>query len=234
MRPGAGSGAGAHGPDRPHRPQWARGRRPGRPLRGPRRRSGCRAPATVLLGHTLDDQAETVLLGLARGSGTRSLAGMAARSRPKLLRPLLGLRRRVTAAGLRRARARGVDRPAERRPAVHPGPGPDIGAAHDRGRAGSGDRRGPGPDRRPGPRRRRPARSAGGGSADPGTDTLDCAALLELPAALRPGSSGRWLLRHGAADGPVHVGMVAALVTPGAARAGSTCPASASPGALGT
>jgi tRNA(Ile)-lysidine synthase len=48
----------------------------------------------VLLGHTLDDQAEQVLLALARGSGTRSLAGMPAR-RDVLLRPLLGLRRDV-------------------------------------------------------------------------------------------------------------------------------------------
>jgi tRNA(Ile)-lysidine synthase len=50
----------------------------------------------VLLGHTLDDQAETVLLGLARGSGARSLAGMAPR-RGIFLRPLLGLRRQATA-----------------------------------------------------------------------------------------------------------------------------------------
>ena len=53
--------------------------------------------AAVLLGHTLDDQAETVLLGLARGSGSRSLAGMPPR-RGLFVRPLLGTRRAVTAS----------------------------------------------------------------------------------------------------------------------------------------
>ena len=51
--------------------------------------------AVVLLGHTLDDQAESVLLGLARGSGGRSLSGMARRRGP-LRRPFLAVRRDQT------------------------------------------------------------------------------------------------------------------------------------------
>lgn len=64
----------------------------------------------VLLGHTLDDQAETVLLGLARGSGAASLSGMAPVSEARMpprsqaggdgrfvyARPLLGIRRSMT------------------------------------------------------------------------------------------------------------------------------------------
>ena len=49
----------------------------------------------IFLGHTRDDQAESVLLGLARGSGTRSLSGMAPHH-GKYIRPLLAITREQT------------------------------------------------------------------------------------------------------------------------------------------
>ena len=51
----------------------------------------------VVLGHTSSDQAETVLLGLVRGSGSKSLSGMSEKT-GFLLRPLLGVERATTEA----------------------------------------------------------------------------------------------------------------------------------------
>ncbi len=51
----------------------------------------------VMLAHTLNDQAETVLLGLARGSGNKSLNGMT-EVNGRYLRPLLGIERTITEA----------------------------------------------------------------------------------------------------------------------------------------
>ena len=168
--------------------------------------------ATVLLGHTLDDQAETVLLGLARGSGVRSLAGMAVRS-GRLLRPLLGLRRTVTEQacaelGLHtwsdphnadpayaRVRAR-----RDALPALEAALGPGIAEALARTAALARDDA--------------DLLDALAAEADPGTDTLHADLLLELPAALRTRVIRRWLLRHGAAEVTAqHVASVDALVT---------------------
>ena len=49
----------------------------------------------IVLGHTSSDQAETVLLGLVRGSGSKSLSGMSEKT-GFLLRPLLGIERATT------------------------------------------------------------------------------------------------------------------------------------------
>ncbi len=67
--------------------------------------NGARDGQPVLLAHTLDDQAETVLLGLSRGSGPGSIRGMADWAQP-WGRPLLGVRRADTVAA---CAARGVE-----------------------------------------------------------------------------------------------------------------------------
>jgi tRNA(Ile)-lysidine synthase len=72
--------------------------------------------AAILLGHTLDDQAETVLLRLARGSGARSLAAMAGRD-GLWRRPLLGLRRSVVRDSCAQAGLPTWDDPANADPA---------------------------------------------------------------------------------------------------------------------
>lgn len=188
----------------------------------------------ILLGHTLEDQAETVLLGLTRGSGARSLAGM-----PAVVgafhRPLLSLSRSRTrqachAQGLQVWDDPHNDDPRFTRPrirhAVLPvledqlGPGvtealartaelvrEDCETLDDLADAAFG--------------RLRSAHAGDGASgddesADPGAVVVDAGALAELPAALRRRVLRSAALQAGTPGGElfrVHVLAMDALVT---------------------
>ena len=173
--------------------------------------------ATVLLGHTLDDQAETVLLGLARGSGGRSLAGMAPRA-GHLLRPFLNLRRDTTEQACAEF---GLDpwqdpHNTDRRftrvrvretvlPTLEAELGPGVAEALARTAELLRD------DTalldRLAAEAYRTAEGLGG------TDTLDCTALESQPPALRRRILRLWLLAHGIGDLTLrHIGAVESLI----------------------
>ena len=165
------------------------------------------AGGTVLLGHTLDDQAETVLLGLARGAGARALSGMAAVRGP-FRRPLLGLPRALVRAACAQA---GLDPaqdphnadPAYARvrvrtdalPALEVALGPGVAAALARSAASL----------------REDADALDALAADAVTDDVDL--LAALPAAVRARALKRWAESAcGAAVTSAHVAALRALV----------------------
>ncbi len=165
--------------------------------------------ARVALGHTRDDQAETVLLGLGRGSGPRSVAGMTT-WRPPFWRPLLGVDRLTTR---RACHAQGLtvwDDPwntdpaytrvrlrTEVLPLLEDVLGGGVAAALARTAAMV-----------------REDVDALDSLAAAVPDPTDCVALAALPAALRRRVLRRWLLGAGTTDlQAVHLHAVDALVT---------------------
>lgn len=191
--------------------------------------AGWPAGSEVLLAHTRDDQAETVLLGIVRGSGTRSLAGIAARRGP-YVRPLLALGRADLRACCTENGLAWWDDPANddehfarvriRRtilPLLEQAFGGDgaVSAALVRtaalarvdadfldamAEAAEDDVVVPG------------AAEGADGHAD--AEMLDCAEVAILPEALRGRVVRRWLVRRGAREpGAGHVAAVCSLVT---------------------
>ncbi len=162
----------------------------------------------VLLGHTLDDQAETVLLGLARGSGARALAGMAP-TRGLYRRPLLGLDRASVRAACEQAGLTPWEDPHNadeayarvrvRRtalPGLQAALGPGVAAALARTAA----------------QLREDADALDALTPDL-ADEPDCQALSALPAALRARALKRWAERQsGRAVTSAHVEALRALI----------------------
>ncbi len=175
-----------------------------------------RGLAAVLLGHTLDDQAETVLLGLARGSGARALAGMAS-VRGRYRRPLLELdratvRQACAEAGLEPWEDPHNDDPAYARVRTRRAALPLLERELGPGIAGNLARTA---------RQLREdadaldalAVDALDALADAGPAGADCAALARLLPAVRTRVLKRWLeLQCGGAVTAAHVDAVRALV----------------------
>ena len=158
------------------------------------------------------------------GSGLRSLAGMAART-GRLVRPLLGLRRSVTEQACAELGLDPWHDPHNDDPAVRPRtrpPRPCCPPSRPSSARGS-PRRWPG--RPPWPATTPTCSTRSAAEADPGTDTLDAASLLDLPAALRTRVIRRWLLRHGAAEVTAQHVAVGGRAGHPLARAGRNSPA---------
>lgn len=185
----------------------------------------------VLLAHTRDDQAETVLLGVVRGSGLRSLAGMAPRRAP-YVRPLLALDRAALRACCtendldwwddphnddeRYARVRIRRRVLPVLEEAFGGSGA-VAAALARTAALA---------RVDADFLDALAEAAEEDAAVP-PDGLDCAELAFLPEALRTRVVRRWLVRSGVPEpGAVHVSAVCALVTDWRGQKGVDVPGS--------
>ncbi|MFC5997453.1 tRNA lysidine(34) synthetase TilS [Quadrisphaera sp. GCM10027208] len=172
----------------------------------------------VLLGHTRDDQAEQVLLGLARGAGTRSLAGMPRRRGP-FRRPLLGLPRATTEQACRALGLHWWADPANADPAytrsrvrhrVLPVLEAELGPGVAEALARSAEALRADADALDD----LAARAAADVRTDDGD--LDAALLAALPAAVRTRVLRTWLLDLGAPAGSLtreHVLAVDALVT---------------------
>jgi tRNA(Ile)-lysidine synthase len=172
--------------------------------------------ATLMLGHTLDDQAETVLLGLARGSGSRSLAGMAPRA-GHFVRPFLGIRRATTEQVCAELGLNPWQDPhnADRRftrvrvretvlPTLEAELGPGVAEALARTAELVRDDN---------ELLDRLATEASRIEGMGGTDTLDCSALQAQPPALRRRIIRLWLLTHGLGDLSLrHISAVESLV----------------------
>ena len=170
----------------------------------------------IFLGHTRDDQAETVLLGLARGSGTRSLSGMAVVN-GKYARPFLNITRDQTVAACMEAELNPWNDPHNENekftrvkvrnkvlPLMESEIGPGIAAALSRSAAILRDDA--------------DALDEMAQAVISRVDLkdLDCAALAELPRAIRSRILRAAIYAAGAPSGSVsadHLAAVEALVT---------------------